>query len=89
MKKLLSVIIALIMALSVCSLAFAGESDNVLKFGSDGKFRIINLCDCQDTFPAHEEMNEFIYKIIRDYKPDLVVLGGDNAVGPKETKNRR
>ncbi len=88
MKKLLSVIIALIMALSVCSLAFAGESDNVLKFGSDGKFRIINLCDCQDTFPAHEEMNEFIYKIIRDYKPDLVVLGGDNAVGPKETKEQ-
>jgi predicted MPP superfamily phosphohydrolase len=88
MKKILSVIIALIMTFSVCSLAFAGESDNVLKFNPDGKFKIIHLCDCQDTFPSHQEMFDFIYKVIEDYKPDLVVLGGDNTVGPEESKEQ-
>ena len=88
MKKVLSIIIALIMALSVMTTAFALEGDSVLKFNSDGKFRIIHLCDCQDTYPAHTEMFDFIYKVIEDYKPDLVVLGGDNTVGPQETKEQ-
>lgn len=88
MKKVLSVIIALVMALSVLTTAFALEGDSVLKFNSDGKFRILHLCDCQDDFPAHQEMYDFIYKAIEDYKPDIVILGGDNTVGPKETKEQ-
>lgn len=89
MKKLLSIVMAVIMTMGACSLAFAESGATAkLKFADDGKFRIINLCDCQDTFPAHEEMYSFIYRIIEDYKPDLVVLGGDNAVGPQETKEQ-
>ncbi len=89
MKKFLSIVMAVIMTMGACSLAFAESgAATKLKFADDGKFRIINLCDCQDTFPAHEEMYSFIYRIIEDYKPDLVVLGGDNAVGPQETKEQ-
>ena len=89
MKKLLSVIIAMVMIAGVCSVAFAeGAEPKKLKFHDDGKFTVINLCDCQDTYPPHDEMFTFIYRIIEDYKPDLVVLGGDNAVGPQETKEQ-
>ncbi len=89
MKKLLSVIIAMVMIAGACSVAFAeGAEPKKLKFHDDGKFTVINLCDCQDTYPPHDEMFTFIFRIIEDYKPDLVVLGGDNAVGPQETKEQ-
>ena len=77
--------LAVIMCLSalVCSSAL---DSGVLKFGSDGKFTIINMADCQDTYPASENMFTFINYVLEKYKPDLVVLGGDNSVGPGETK---
>lgn len=89
MKKLLSIIMAMVMISGLCSTAFAQDAQaKKLKFHDDGKFTIINLFDCQDTYPQREEMFTFIYRIIEDYKPDLVVLGGDNAVGPQETKEQ-
>ena len=88
MKKFLSVALALVMAFGVCVCAFAESEEAMLKFHDDGKFTIIHMADCQDTYPAHEEMFAFIYKVIDEYHPDLVVLGGDNTVGPEETKEQ-
>ena len=85
MKKALSVILAAALLLS-CSLSgFAAESP-VLRFDENGEFKILHLCDCQDDFPAHGKMIQFIEHVIEKYDPDLVVLGGDNTTGSGDTK---
>lgn len=84
MKKVISVMLALCMVLPF---AFAvNAEEEVLQFDENGEFVIMHLCDCQDGFPASETMFAFILNTIEKYDPDLVVLGGDNTVGPKETK---
>ncbi len=87
MKKTLCIILTLALCLCAAVISSA-QTDVKLQFGSDGKFTIINLADCQDTYPADERMFEFIYLVIEKYKPDLVVLGGDNTVGPGESKEK-
>lgn len=85
MKKVLSVILALCMVLPF---AFAGSAAQTtpLQFDENGEFVIMHLCDCQDGYPASETMLAFIRYTIEKYDPDIVVLGGDNTVGPAETK---
>ena len=85
MKKIISIFLAAVMCFSAAVCASAEESHK-LEFGSDGKFTIINMADCQDGYPANENMFTFINYVLEKYKPDLVVLGGDNSVGPGETK---
>ena len=87
MKKALSVLLAVIICLSCCTMAMAKESAT-LKFDSNGEFKILHLCDCQDTYPAKTAMMQYISYMLDTYKPDLVILGGDNTIGPKETKEQ-
>lgn len=86
MKKLISVALAVIMAMSLCIPAFAAEDETTLRFNEDGEFKILHISDCQDKYPAHQKMLKFIDRILKKYEPDLVVLGGDNNVSPEETK---
>lgn len=86
MKKVLSVVLALVMVLSCTMFASAEGSSPVLRFNDDGEFKILHLSDTQDGYPAHEEMLEFINHVLDKYDPDLVILGGDNTVGSAETK---
>lgn len=65
--------------------AFAANS-SVLRFDENGEFKILHLTDCQDIYPAKETLLKYINHMLKTYEPDLVVLGGDNTVGPKETK---
>ncbi len=85
MKKVLSVVLVLVLAFALSAPAFAAES-TVLRFDENGEFKIFHLTDCQDTYPADEEMIDFINHVLEKYEPDLVVLGGDNTIGPGETK---
>ena len=86
MKKILSIMLALVMIFGALSVASsAADVENPLKF-KNGEFKIMHLCDCQDGFPAIESMINFIDAALKEYQPDIVVLGGDNTVGPKETK---
>ncbi len=87
MKKIVvSIVLVCLMFIGSIIPAFAAGASEKLMFGSDGKFDILHLCDCQDGFPAKKEMLTYINYMLDIYKPDLVVLGGDNTVGPKETK---
>lgn len=86
MKKALSVILAIIICLSCCTVCFAADSP-VLKF-DNGDFKILHLCDCQDIYPAKTAMMQYINHMLDTYKPDLVILGGDNTIGPEETKEK-
>ena len=87
MKKILiSITLAIVMILASIVPAFAADTSEKLQFDSNGEFKILHICDCQDTYPANEKMLTYINYMLDIYEPDLVVLGGDNTVGPKETK---
>ena len=88
MKKSISKIIALILVLSLalCSMGIGASAltpteERHLKFNSDGKFTILNLSDFQDGALGNPLTNDFIEKSIEKYKPDLIVLTGDNIAG--------
>ncbi len=80
MKKVLSVVLALLMILSCTMFASAEQDSSVLRFDEKGEFKILHLTDCQDKYPAYGEMMDFINHVLDKYDPDLVVLGGDNTV---------
>ncbi|MEE0981816.1 MAG: metallophosphoesterase, partial [Acutalibacteraceae bacterium] len=88
MKKIIiSVFLVCVMLLGTVIPAFAAGGSAKLQFDKDGEFKILHICDCQDTFPAQQKMFTYINYMLEIYEPDLVVLGGDNTVGPKETKD--
>ncbi len=86
MKKFVSIVLALMLVFSVCAISASADAASPLKFDKNGEFKVMHLCDCQDGYPAIETMLKFIDAALKEYQPDIVVLGGDNTVGPKETK---
>ena len=73
---------------------FKRETTAPLKFGSDGKFRILHLTDIHDVDPDMDDDADRKIPLARDIetintiekcldiaKPDLVVFGGDNISG--------
>lgn len=86
-KRIVSVILALCLVAASVVPSFAADT-NPLHFNENGEFRILHLCDGQDGFPAKEKMMTYIDYMVRTYKPDLVVLGGDNTVASEETKEQ-
>ncbi len=73
---------------------FRREKPAPLKFGADGKFRILHLTDIHDVEPVMDddenreipesrdkETINVIKKLVEKTKPDLVVFGGDNISG--------
>jgi predicted MPP superfamily phosphohydrolase len=80
-KRIFSLFIVAILAAVFSNPAFAkSEIDNNLQFNENHEFKILNLCDCQDIYPAQEAMVEFIREVLDKVQPDLVVFGGDNVV---------
>lgn len=90
MKRIFSIALALILAFGACFSLCASALDlgiaEPLRFDENGEFKIMHLTDCQDTTPADTRMMKFIDAALKEYQPDIVVLGGDNSVGPEETK---
>ena len=83
MKKLISLCLALLLVFGCCSLAFAEDAaagskeEQVLKFNEDGKFKILQINDTQDTDKMNKRTEAFIRAAIEQQKPDLVVIPGD------------
>ncbi len=76
------------------SAKFRREEPAPLKFGDDGKFRILHITDIHDVEPEMDddenreipesrdkETINVIEKLIEKTNPDLVVFGGDNISG--------
>ena len=80
-QKILSVFFSLVLLLGAVCPAVYAEGDPGLKFGDDGKFRIMHITDTHFTDCPFEEAIAFIEAALDDYKPDLVVFGGDNIKG--------
>lgn len=88
MKKKLTFIasVVLVLALLMGSLpatAFAANKsvDKTLKFGSDGKFTILQFADIQDGPILKPITRDFIKEAVKRVQPDLIVLTGDNISG--------
>ncbi len=79
MKKILAVLLAVIMMLSLSSVSFAaGNSKNgALQFGEDGKFEILVFADTQDGYPFHNDFKVFMNEALDKTQPDLVIFLGD------------
>ncbi len=88
MKKIITLMIVCVMLMTSIIPASAAKKENKLQFDKNGEFKVLHLCDCQDGFPAQEKMFTYINYMLENYKPDLVVLGGDNSVGEEETKEQ-
>ncbi len=76
MKKIISIILAATLMFSFCVFANAADSAE-LKFGTDGKFTVLQISDPQDDhYPAHDLVN-FIKLAIEQSNPDLIIFTGD------------
>lgn len=85
-KRIFSAVLALALIFGVCFSAGA-ESAQPLRFSHSGEFKIMHLTDCQDEYPASETMLKFIDAALKEYQPDIVVLGGDNVVAKNNMEN--
>ncbi len=86
-KRILSAVLALALVISACFCVSADSAKSPLRFDENGEFKIMHLCDCQDGYPASEKMLKFIDAALKEYQPDIVVLGGDNVVSDFEDKD--
>lgn len=83
-KKIIAVFLV---ALTVFSFAAPAASaaarpeEAHLSFNENGKFRILNFSDSQDGPKLSLFTKTFMKRAVREFKPDLVVLTGDNIAG--------
>ncbi|GGM35622.1 metallophosphoesterase family protein [Promicromonospora citrea] len=56
-----------------------------LRFGRDGRFRIVQFNDTQDDEKIDRRTLELMRAVLDDERPDLVVLNGDNITGGCDT----
>ena len=83
-KKILAVLLTLIMvfgAAAPSASAITKPEEAHLSFNKDGRFRILNFSDSQDGPELSWFTKSFMKKAVKRYKPDLVVLTGDNIAG--------
>lgn len=77
MKKFISITLSFCIILSCSSFVSFAVSDNQLRFGTDGKFTILQITDPQDDNCPADGLIEFIEKSIETTQPDLIVITGD------------
>lgn len=76
MKKIISVLLGACVLIS-CFVFGVSAEDNVLRFGDDGKFTILQITDPQDDAYIAHGLVEFIEKAIEQTNPDFIVITGD------------
>lgn len=86
-SKVLSLlsVAALIITVSFSAGAWAVSESTELRFSEDGKFTILQFSDTQDDMVPRRAMLMLMESAIKDVKPDLIVLTGDNT-GVSSTK---
>lgn len=82
MKKILAIILALVSLVGITAMGVSAQAEaqekEPLKFGDDGKFKILQISDIQDRIVFRPLTKMFIEDLLEKENPDLVVLTGDN-----------
>lgn len=82
MKKILAIILALVSLVGITAMGASAQVEaqekEPLKFGDDGKLKILQISDIQDRIIFRPLTKMFIEDLLEKEKPDLVVLTGDN-----------
>ena len=80
-KKILAILQAfgLLACLCMTPVTASADGQTPLKFGNDGKFKIVIFSDVQDQFPVHQRVLNIMRQAITRENPDLVVFLGDNT----------
>ena len=79
-RKILAIILALGILVSLIAVPMTASANGApLKFGSDGKFKIVIFSDVQDQFPVHKRVLNIMRQAIARENPDFVVFLGDNT----------
>lgn len=79
MKKIISVLLAIVLVFGLSVSAFAIDVKQPLKFGEDGKFSIMHVTDTHLESDNVEASVWLIGQACDKEKPDLVVITGDNV----------
>lgn len=79
MKKIISVLLAVLFVFSLSVSAFAIDVKEPLKFGDDGKFSIMHVTDTHLDSDNVEASTWLIAQACDRENPDLVVITGDNV----------
>lgn len=90
MKKFISIVLAIVMTFAFSAVAFAENAESPLQFNEDGKFKIMQVNDTQDTCDMNKKTVTFLKKALEQEQPDLVVIVGDmlSDMFPVPTKAR-
>lgn len=75
--KLISLLLAAVTAFYALSTAAFAADENALQFGTDGKFKVLQLTDPQDDRYIAHELKRYLEAVLETEKPDLVVFTGD------------
>ncbi len=79
MKKLVSILLAAVLAFGVLMPAYAEtDASAKLQFDKDGNFRIMQIADIQDGTVLTPATKKFLKEVVIDAQPDVIVLSGDN-----------
>ena len=82
MKKCFALLMSLLLAGLLAVPAFAADTEKPrIAFGDDGKLTILQVADIQDWVFTSYCVRRAIVLAVRESKPDLVVLTGDNIAG--------
>lgn len=79
MKKIISVLLAIVLVFGMSVSAFAIDVKEPLKFGDDGKFSIMHITDTHLESDNVEASVWLIGQALDRENPDLVVITGDNV----------
>ncbi len=85
MKKFLAILLSVLLAAACVSPVLAAAKtpaeERHLQFKSDGTFRILNFSDFQEDMTLTGLTARFIKNSVEKYRPDVIVLTGDNIAG--------
>ncbi len=87
MKKFVSIVLAMILALSALMPAYAadGASATKLQFDKDGNFRIMQISDIQDGTILTPATKQFLKDVVVEAQPNVIILTGDNISAGSST----
>ena len=88
-KRLLAALMTMVLLVPCVGTAFAAydyqgakrEKCTRLSFNNDGKLRILQIADIQEAIWVSSVEKLLLFETVRQTKPDLIVLTGDNIAG--------